>query len=143
MWAARVRASHVVSGDASRARDGTCSRGLLRNDGVITQGMIVEDDCDDNYLAELAAILDQAEAAPKGSRVVIMLDATSPMHAFIKFWVSHARRQASYYGSTWLDTLDQLLDGVDEAVVFLWQTSHVGSPMNEVADALQPGRGVR
>ena len=44
-------ASHVVSGDASRARDGTCSRGSLRNDGVIKQGMIVEDDCDDNYLA--------------------------------------------------------------------------------------------
>ena len=61
--------------------------------------MIVEDDCDDNYLAELAAILDQAEAAPKGSRVVIMLDATSPVHAFIKFWASHARRRAGYYGS--------------------------------------------
>ena len=42
--------------------------------------MIVEDDCDDNYLAKLAAILDQADAAPKGSRVVIMLDATSPVH---------------------------------------------------------------
>ena len=69
----------------------------------------------------MAAILDQAEAVPKGSRVVIMLDATSPVHAFIEFRASHARRRAGYYGSTWLDTLDQLLDGL-EAVVFLWQT---------------------
>ena len=76
----------------------------MRNDGLVWKGMIVEDDCDDNYLAELAAILDQAEAAPKGSRVVIMLDATSPVHAcFIKFRASHSRRRAGYYGSTWLD----------------------------------------
>ena len=131
MWAARVGASHVVSGDASRARDGSCSRGSLRHDGVVKQGMIVEDDCDDNYLAELAAILDQAEEVPEGSRIVIMLDATSPVHAaFIKFRAAHARRRARYYGSTWLDTLDQLLEPLN-AVVFLWQTSHVGSPMNE------------
>ena len=135
MWGARVGATHVMSGDASRARDGACSRGSLRNDGLVKAGMIVEDDCDDNYLAELAAILDQAAAVPRGSRIVIMLDATSPVHAFIKFRAAHARRRAGYYGSTWLDTLDQLLDGL-EAVVFLWQRSHVGSPMNEVADLL-------
>ena len=80
--------------------------------------MIVEDDCDDNYLAELAAILDQAEEAPERSRIVIMLDATSPVHALIKFRAAHARRRAGYYGSTWLDTLDQLLEPLD-AVVFL------------------------
>ena len=64
----------------------------MRNDGLVWKGMIVEqDDCDDNYLAELAAILDQADAVPKGSRVVIMLDATSPVHTFIKLRVSRMR----------------------------------------------------
>ena len=121
MWAARLGASHVMSGDASRARDGSCSRGSLRNDGVVIQGMIVEDDCDDNYLAELAAILDQVEKVPEENRIVIMLDATSPVHSFIKFRSAHARRRAGYYGSTWLDTLDQLLEPLN-AVVFLWQT---------------------
>ena len=29
MWSARVGATHVMSGDASRARDGVCSRGSL------------------------------------------------------------------------------------------------------------------
>jgi hypothetical protein len=57
MWSARVGATHVMSGDASRARDGACSRGSLRNDGLVRKRMIVEDDCDDNYLAELAANL--------------------------------------------------------------------------------------
>ena len=49
---------------------GSCSRGSLRHDGVVKQGMIVEDDCDDNYLAELAAILDQVEEVHEGSRIV-------------------------------------------------------------------------
>ena len=122
MWCARVAATHVIAGDASRARDGTCSRGSLRHDGLIIAGILIEVDCDDNYLAELAAILDQLAAVPKGSRVVVMLDATSPVHALVKMRASHARRRASYYGSTWLDTLDQLMDEL-EVVVFLWQTS--------------------
>ena len=45
--------------------------------GLVLLGLILEDDCDDNYLAELAAILDQVHEAPAGSRVVIMLDARS------------------------------------------------------------------
>ena len=64
-------------------------------------GLIVEDDCDNNYLAELAAILDQVHAAPACSQVVIMLDATSPVHALIKFRQSHARRRAGYV--LWVD----------------------------------------
>ena len=105
MWSARVAATHVMSGDASRARNGACSRGSLRHAGLVLSGLIVEDDCDDNYLAELAAIQDQVHAAPACSRVVIMLDAASPVHALITSRQSHARRRAGYYGSTWLDTL--------------------------------------
>ena len=75
----------------ARAMARARSRGSLRNDGVVIQGMIVEDDCDDNYLAELAAILDQVEKVPAESQIVIMLDATLPVHAFIKFRSAHVR----------------------------------------------------
>ena len=67
------------------------ARAVGGHDGVVKQGMIVEDDCDDNYLAELVAILDQVEEVPEGSRIVIMLDATSPVHAFIKFRAARMR----------------------------------------------------
>ena len=49
-----------MSGDAYLARETgrACSLGSLRNDGLVRSGLIVDDpdDCDDNYLAELAAI---------------------------------------------------------------------------------------
>ena len=54
------------------------------------------------------------------------------MHALIKFRKSHGRRRAGYYGSTWLDTLDQILERLEAMRgLFVWQTSHVRSPMNE------------
>ena len=44
----------------------------------------------------------------------------------------HRRRQGKLVGE-WLEALFRLLDR-QEVVVMLWQTSHVGSPMNEWAD---------
>ena len=43
------------------------------------------------------------------------------------------RQQLGYYAAQWLDTLDQLV-ARHELVAFYWQTSHVGSPVNEWAD---------
>ena len=116
MWVARIVATHVLTGDESRARDGTCSRAALRHDGVAVAGMIVEPDANCNYMAEIAAILDGLAGLPPGSRAVLMLDATSPVHALIKFRKSHARRRAGYYCVAWFDTLEQLLVKL-EAVV--------------------------
>ena len=61
--------------------------------------------------------MDQLNACPRLSRPIVLLDATTPVHAAIKFRVSHARRRASNYGSTWLDTLDQLMDEFEVVVL--------------------------
>jgi hypothetical protein len=61
------------------------------------------------------------------------MDATSPVKAYMHFCKTHDRRKQTYYLVGWYDTLQQLMTR-HEVVIFLWQTSHVGSPVNEMAD---------
>ena len=62
-----------------------------------------------------------------------MFDATSPVLAMKKFRRLCHRRRQGYYAGEWLESLFRLVDR-QEVVVFIWQTSHVGSPTNEWAD---------
>ena len=83
-------------------------------------------------MAEMAAQL--AVAAKAGvRRVVIVFDATSPPEALRRFLWSCWRKRQRFYRRDWLDTWRQQLQAF-EAVVFVWQTSHVGAPVNEWAD---------
>ena len=88
---------------------------------------------EDNYLAELAALICAATAGAEGGRLVIEVDATSPPQALRKFLRCNARGQQSYYAADWLDTLAQKLRRF-EAVAIVWQTSHVGAPCNDWVD---------
>ena len=76
--------------------------------------------------------------------MLLVFDATSPVRAWLRFRRKHARTRCGYKAFQLLDTLDQLV-ARHEMVVFLWQTSHVGSPTNEWADleaAVAMGGGV-
>ena len=90
---------------------------------------------ENNYKAEMAAVIDAMEAEDAGGRLVFVIDATSPIRALLKYRKVHHRRRVDYYAEEELDTLMQLMER-HEVVVFIWQTSHVGSPPNEWADVL-------
>ena len=103
----------------------------VRHDGVREMGALSEG-VRDNYMAEMAAQL--AVAASAGvRRVVIVFDATSPPEVLRRFMGSCWRKRQRFYRRDWLDTWRQQLQAF-EVVVFLWQTSHVGAPVNEWAD---------
>jgi hypothetical protein len=67
--------------------------------------------------------------------VVIVFDATSPVTAMRKFATSGDRTRQSYNAGQWLEHFVRLVNR-QQVVVFMWQTSHVGSPLNEFADYL-------
>ena len=94
-----------------------------------------EPEGNDNYLGELAALMDVLRQAPPGGVVVIVFDATSPVHALLKFVRAGSREKQRYYGGEWLEELWRLIQR-QRLVWFWWQTSHVGAPLNEWADLL-------
>ena len=102
-----------------------------RHDGAVEAGALPEG-AQDNYMAEMAAQL--AVARQRGiRRVVIIFDATSPPEALRSFSRKCWRQQQRFYRRDWLDSWLQDLQAF-EAVVLMWQTSHVGAPVNEYAD---------
>jgi ribonuclease HI len=111
------------------------TRACASHDGVERKGRLHEPEGADNYIAELAALLDTAWHLEKGGRVVLIFDATSPPQAAARFRRVCDRWKQGYYVGEWLDLLLRLLDR-QEVVVLVWQTSHVGSALNEWADVL-------
>ena len=101
----------------------------MHHSGRVSAGTMVEPEGEDNYLGELGAVLAALAAEQAGGRILIILDATSPIRAWLKYRRKHHRTQMGYYGAELLDTLEQLV-ARQEVVVFLWQTSHVGAPAN-------------
>ena len=141
VWQARIGATVAYTVDASRAAlpplkpvEFVVSRSAVRHDGEVFGGRMMEPEGHDNYLGELAAEIDAAAAMEKGARVILVFDATSPMRAVIRDALLSSRRRQGRVAGEWLETLVALLRRA-EVVVMLWQTSHVGSPVNEWADA--------
>ena len=55
-----------------------------------------EPEGNDNYLAEMAAMMDSLAAEEEGGRIVVVFDATSPVHAMIRFRHAHVWHAASH-----------------------------------------------
>jgi ribosomal protein S18 acetylase RimI-like enzyme len=149
-WVARVGAEAVFTLDGTRqtvsvpSESGDVERQVaawaaVRHDGHVLSGTL-PGGYRDNYMAEMAAQL--AVARESGvRRVVIVFDATSPPEVLRRFAWACPRRRQRVYRRDWLDDwLRRLLAGFD-VVVLLWQTSHVGAPINEWAD-LEADRAV-
>jgi len=141
-WQARIRATGVYTLDGSRCTVGegedteyVCARAAARHDGRLFGGRIKAPEGADNYLAELAAHLDALNEEGAGGRIIIIFDATSPVLARRAFQRCCHRRRQGYYVGEWLEAMMRLV-ARQEVVVFLWQTSHVGSAINEWADLL-------
>ena len=144
-WVARIGAGAVYTLDGTRqtikstGADGVVHErqvaawAAARHDGQVVGGALPEG-YRDNYMAEMAAQLEVARAC-EVRRVVVVFDATSPPEVLRRFARLCARRQQRVYRRDWIDTwLQRLCVGFD-VVVMLWQTSHVGAPINEWADA--------
>ena len=143
MWRARIRATAVFATDGSHGateKEGIhggaskASRAYVRHCGQEHGGVMASGDGVDNYIAEMEALIEALAAEPEGGRIIIVMDATSPVTAWMRFGRCHNRRKLQFREHTRLDVLDQQLVR-HEAVVFLWQESHVGSPLNGWADA--------
>jgi hypothetical protein len=111
------------------------TRACASHDGVERNGRLLEPEGADNYIAELAALLDTLWHLEKGGRVILVFDATSPPQAAARFRRVCDRWKQGYYVGEWLDLLLRLLDR-QEVVILVWQTSHVGAPINEWPDVL-------
>ena len=121
-------------GDEAEAAGGArtvAAWAAVRHDGARESGALPEG-VRDNYMAEMAAQLAVAAKADV-KRVVIVFDATSPPEVLRRFVWSCRRKRQRIFRRDWLDTWWRQLQKF-EVVVFLWQTSHVGAPVNEWAD---------
>ena len=129
-WQARIRATAVYSGDGARLRRGeeglsdderhVVARATIRHDGVVLGGRMREPEGADNYLAELAALLDAINSENIGGRIIVIFDASSPVLARMKLQRMSNRFAQNKYAGEWLSALSRLMHR-QEVVVFLWQ----------------------
>jgi ribonuclease HI len=140
-WGCKINADVVYTLDGSRARVGSgksayvaSGRVAIAHDGSRVGGRLLEEpEGHDNYLAELAAQIDALMHAPAKSRVILVFDATSPVEAVRRYRRLHVRRKQGRHASGMLQTLERAI-ARHECVVFIWQPSHTGAPVNEWAD---------
>jgi ribonuclease HI len=151
-WSARIRATRIYTLDGGW-RDVKTDRGVVKiatraaidHEGNVLGGRICEEDVnEDNYIAELAAQLDAlTDAFSRGTeeRVIIVFDATSPVRAMLRFGRLSARARGDRLAAELLEHFERLRRRVS-ALVLIWQTSHVGEPVNEWADMICDKFGV-
>jgi ribonuclease HI len=111
-------------------------RAFGRHDGVVGGGVLeYTSEREDNYIAELVAVVDALHALADGQRVIVEVDATSPVHSWMRFRGSSGRGKQAKLAESLLDALDAEVER-HEVVVFLWTRSHTGESCNEWADIL-------
>ena len=115
------------------------TRAAVDHERHVLGGRICEEDVnEDNYIAELAAQLDAiTDATSRGTeeRVIIVFDATSPVRAMLRFGRLSARARGDRLAAELLEHFERLRRRV-AALVLIWQTSHVGEPVNEWVDVM-------
>ena len=85
------------------------SQAAGRHDGVVCSGTIEAIRGLDNYVGEMVAHLLAVTDPDEGGRVLVMLDASSPVRAWLRFRGRHNRHKLDYYAARLLDSLDQAL----------------------------------
>lgn len=144
-WSARICATRIYTLDGgwreveteNGGKTRIATRAAIDHEGHILGGRIFEADVKaDNYIAELAAQLDaltDAVGRGSGERVIVVFDATSPVRAMLRFGRLSARARGDRLAAELLEHFERLRRRV-AVLVLLWQTSHVGEPLNEWAD---------
>ena len=151
-WSARIKATRIYTLDGGWREVKTeggivkiATRAAIDHEGRVMGGRICEEDVnEDNYIAELAAQLDAlTDATARGTdeRVIMVFDATSPVRAMLRFGRLSARARGDRLAAELLEHFERLRRRV-AALVLLWQTSHVGEPVNEWVDVMCDKFGV-
>ena len=151
-WSARIRATRIYTLDGGwrevetdTGKTKIATRVAIDHEGHVLGGRLLEEDVnEDNYIAELAAQLDAlTDATSRGTeeRVVIVFDATSPVRAMLRFGRLSARARGDRLAAALLEHFERLRRRV-AALVLIWQTSHMGEPVNEWADVMCDTFGV-
>ena len=136
-WQERVEADAMVSLDGCRktVREGDRSWqvagfAMAKHDGSVDRVGPLDDVC--NYRAEMRAQL-HAASGRGARRIIIVFDASSPVAVLQRFGRMGASGRRSVLVREIVDDWWRELAAF-EVVVFLWQTSHAGEPVNEWAD---------
>jgi hypothetical protein len=79
------------------------SRACVRHDRRVYGGVLPLADGIDNYIAEVEALVEALAGEPEGSSVIIVMDATSPVKAWARFHLCHARRKLQFREHARLD----------------------------------------
>lgn len=106
---------------------------VVTHEGEVHGGCIADSVTPDSYVGELSALLVGLGSAPAGSRLLLVLDSTSPVKAWLKFRRQGDRVKRQYKAAQLLASLEEAVRR-HSLVYFLWQRSHCGSPANEWAD---------
>ena len=110
------------------------SAAAVRDDGMVVGGALdAQGWARSSYECELQALIDVVKSWPSGARVLLAVDARSPVQAIAKFREAHVNRRAEYFMDDMLDELLVELERMD-VVVFYWLRGHSGAAPNEAAD---------
>ena len=69
----------------------------MDNGCVVGGALDPHKDARSSYETELQALIDVLEVWPDGSRVMIAVDARSPVQAIVRFREAHVNRRAEYF----------------------------------------------
>ena len=67
------------------------SMAIVAHNGSVTSGHMYEPEATDNYAGELGAVLVALKEAPADGRMLVVVDATSPVTAWLRFRGVHDR----------------------------------------------------
>jgi len=107
--------------------------GVLHDGSVVRGALHPHKQGRNSYLTEVIALIMLFRRVPTRARVLVVVDARSPVQALLAFRLAHVCKRGEYYED---ELIDELLAEVErmEVVVFMWAKSHVGVAPNEFAD---------
>ena len=110
------------------------SAAAIRNDGrLVGRALEANTWARSSYECEMQALIDLLRDWPAGSRVLVAIDARSPVQAVVRFREVHVNRRAEYFCDDMLDELLREIERMD-TVIFYWLKGHSGAAPNEAAD---------